>query len=186
MVYVDDQAARQRPIMIHRAIFGSIERFFGILIENYAGAFPLWLAPVQVCAWPGAQTLPACLRGWRPSARVAWGGASPHAHVAQRPVRAQVRLLTVNDECAPYAHEVAAELRRHGVRAEVNGNASMAKLVRNATKAKTPVTCVVGKQEVENGTLSVRLYQGNKELGALPRSEVVSRLVKAVASKADF
>ena len=36
-----------QPIMIHRAILGSIERFFGILIENYAGAFPLWLAPVQ-------------------------------------------------------------------------------------------------------------------------------------------
>jgi hypothetical protein len=48
MVYVDENAAKQRPIMIHRAIFGSLERFFGILIENYAGAFPLWLAPTQV------------------------------------------------------------------------------------------------------------------------------------------
>jgi threonyl-tRNA synthetase len=57
-----------------------------------------------------------------------------------------VRLLTVNDDCAAYASEVAAEMRRHGIRAEVNGGASIAKLVRNATKAKTPVTCVVGKQ----------------------------------------
>jgi len=47
MSYMDADSARRRPIMIHRAIFGSIERFFGILIENYAGAFPLWLAPVQ-------------------------------------------------------------------------------------------------------------------------------------------
>jgi hypothetical protein len=49
MFYVESDSSKQRPIMIHRAIFGSIERFFGILIENYAGAFPLWLAPVQVC-----------------------------------------------------------------------------------------------------------------------------------------
>ncbi len=48
MEYVAADGSRQRPIMIHRAIFGSLERFFGILIENYAGDFPLWLAPVQV------------------------------------------------------------------------------------------------------------------------------------------
>lgn len=47
MVYVDSDTSRQQPIMIHRAILGSIERFFGILVENYAGDFPLWLAPVQ-------------------------------------------------------------------------------------------------------------------------------------------
>ena len=45
--YIDEGNQKQQPIMIHRAIFGSIERFFGILIENCAGAFPLWLAPVQ-------------------------------------------------------------------------------------------------------------------------------------------
>ena len=48
MEYVAADGSRQRPIMIHRAIFGSLERFFGILIENYAGDFPLWLAPVQI------------------------------------------------------------------------------------------------------------------------------------------
>lgn len=48
MNYVAADGSRQRPIMIHRAIFGSLERFFGILVENYAGDFPLWLAPVQV------------------------------------------------------------------------------------------------------------------------------------------
>ncbi|MEL6461599.1 MAG: threonine--tRNA ligase [Cyanobacteria bacterium J06621_15] len=47
MQYVADDDTKKRPIMIHRAIFGSIERFFGILIENYAGDFPLWLAPIQ-------------------------------------------------------------------------------------------------------------------------------------------
>jgi len=46
--YVAEDGSKQRPVMLHRAIFGSFERFLGILIENYAGAFPLWLAPVQV------------------------------------------------------------------------------------------------------------------------------------------
>ncbi len=48
LTYIDDKGDRVRPIMLHRAIFGSIERFFGILIEHYAGAFPLWLAPKQI------------------------------------------------------------------------------------------------------------------------------------------
>ncbi|WP_017292949.1 threonine--tRNA ligase [Geminocystis herdmanii] len=52
MEYVAKDGSRQRPIMIHRAIFGSLERFFGILIENYAGDFPLWLAPVQIKLLP--------------------------------------------------------------------------------------------------------------------------------------
>ena len=52
MEYVAADGSRQRPIMIHRAIFGSLERFYGILIENYAGDFPLWLAPIQVRLLP--------------------------------------------------------------------------------------------------------------------------------------
>ncbi|GAA1504735.1 threonine--tRNA ligase [Sphaerisporangium rubeum] len=47
-----DDGARQRPVMIHRALFGSVERFFGVLVEHYAGAFPPWLAPVQVVGIP--------------------------------------------------------------------------------------------------------------------------------------
>ena len=50
--YTGDDNQKHRPIMIHRALFGSIERFFGVLIEHYAGAFPLWLAPVQVVVLP--------------------------------------------------------------------------------------------------------------------------------------
>lgn len=46
--YITAENTKERPIMVHRAIFGSIERFFGILIENSAGDFPLWLAPVQL------------------------------------------------------------------------------------------------------------------------------------------
>ncbi|PNH04675.1 Threonine--tRNA ligase [Tetrabaena socialis] len=114
--YIDASATRQRPIMIHRAIFGSLERFFGILIENYMGAFPMWLAPVQV------------------------------------------RLLTVNDTFADYAHGVAAQMRKAGIRVEVVGQASIGKLIRNAEKAKIPVICVVGAKEAEAGSLSVRAW----------------------------
>ena len=52
--YVGADNARHRPIMLHRALFGSIERFFGVLIEHYAGAFPTWLSPVQVRVLPVA------------------------------------------------------------------------------------------------------------------------------------
>ncbi|TAL44016.1 MAG: threonine--tRNA ligase [Salinibacterium sp.] len=50
--YTAADGSRQRPVMIHRALFGSIERFFGVLTEHYAGAFPVWLAPVQVVGIP--------------------------------------------------------------------------------------------------------------------------------------
>ena len=46
--YVDDNSEKQTPVMLHRAILGSLERFIGIIIEHHAGSFPLWLAPVQV------------------------------------------------------------------------------------------------------------------------------------------
>jgi len=52
LTYVDADGERKRPVMLHRAIYGSIERFIGILIEHYAGAFPLWLAPRQVDVIP--------------------------------------------------------------------------------------------------------------------------------------
>ncbi len=54
--YTAPDGSRQRPVMIHRALFGSIERFFAILVEHYAGAFPAWLAPVQALAVPVAET----------------------------------------------------------------------------------------------------------------------------------
>ena len=50
--YVGEDGGRHQPLMVHRALWGSVERFFGILIEHYAGAFPLWLAPVQVAVLP--------------------------------------------------------------------------------------------------------------------------------------
>jgi threonyl-tRNA synthetase len=53
--YTAPDGSRQRPVMIHRALFGSIERFIGVLTEHYAGAFPVWLSPVQVIGIPVAE-----------------------------------------------------------------------------------------------------------------------------------
>lgn len=61
--YSATDGSRQRPVMIHRALFGSIERFFGVLTEHYSGAFPPWLAPVQVTAIPVAETFADYLVG---------------------------------------------------------------------------------------------------------------------------
>jgi threonyl-tRNA synthetase len=52
LTYVDADGSKKRPIMLHRVIFGSIERFIGVLIEHFAGAFPIWLSPVQVNVIP--------------------------------------------------------------------------------------------------------------------------------------
>jgi threonyl-tRNA synthetase len=60
--YTAPDGSRQRPVMIHRALFGSIERFFAVLTEHYAGAFPAWLAPVQVLAVPVAEPFNAYLQ----------------------------------------------------------------------------------------------------------------------------
>ena len=61
--YSATDGTRQRPVMIHRALFGSIERFFGVLTEHYSGAFPPWLAPVQVMAIPVAEAFTDYLEG---------------------------------------------------------------------------------------------------------------------------
>jgi threonyl-tRNA synthetase len=53
--YVAEDGSRKQPLMVHRALYGSIERFFGVLIEHYAGAFPVWLAPLQAVLIPIAE-----------------------------------------------------------------------------------------------------------------------------------
>ncbi|MFV0426908.1 MAG: threonine--tRNA ligase [Beutenbergiaceae bacterium] len=63
LTYTAADGSRQRPVMIHRALFGSIERFFAVLTEHYAGAFPPWLAPVQVVAVPVAEPFNDYLSG---------------------------------------------------------------------------------------------------------------------------
>ena len=80
--YVGEDGSRHQPLMVHRALWGSVERFFGILIEHYAGAFPLWLAPVQVAVLPVSNKFMRLRQGRR-------GGAERrrHSRHAGRPQR---------------------------------------------------------------------------------------------------
>ena len=133
--------SRQQPIMIHRAIFGSLERFFGILIENYAGDFPLWLAPVQI------------------------------------------RLLPVSDGQREYAESVAATLKKAGYRVEIDQSGErLSRQIRNAELEKIPVSAILGKREVENQSLSVRIRKAG-ELGTLSLSELQEHLQAAIEQK---
>jgi threonyl-tRNA synthetase len=81
--------------------------------------------------------------------------------------------------------QTAAALKAAGVRVEVMERNSIAKMIRNAEKAKTPVMSVVGAKEAEAGTLSVRLY-GGEDLGALPVAEVAARIQAANTSRGGF
>jgi threonyl-tRNA synthetase len=142
--YIDEHSSRQRPIMIHRAPFGSLERLIGILIEEYAGDFPVWLAPVQM------------------------------------------RLVPVAQDFLPFAKEACAKLLAQGVRAEVDiSNERLGKMIRNAEKEKIPVVGVVGANEVENSTISIRTRVAG-ELGAIGLDAVVQRMVDAIANFGDF
>ena len=113
--FVGEDGERHRPVMLHRAIFGSYERFIGILIEHFAGRLPLWLAPVQVV------------------------------------------VATIVSDADDYAVQVAAELRRAGLRVETDlRNEKINYKVREHSLAKVPVLLVVGKREAEEGTVAVR------------------------------
>ena len=137
--YTAPDGSRRRPYMIHRALFGSIDRFFGILVEHYAGAFPPWLAPVQVTGIPIAD-----------------------AHVA-------------------YLQKVAAKLREHGIRVEVDDGADrMQKKIRNAQRQKVPYMLLAGDDDVAAGAVSFR-YRNGEQKNGVPVDEAVAEIVAAVA-----
>ncbi|MGE3257749.1 His/Gly/Thr/Pro-type tRNA ligase C-terminal domain-containing protein, partial [Pseudonocardia sp.] len=139
--YTAPDGSRQRPVMIHRALFGSIERFFGVLLEHYAGAFPAWLSPVQVVAIP------------------------------------------VTDEQVPAVNEVAAELRSHGIRVEVDaGDDRMQKKIRTHTLAKVPFLLLVGARDAEAGAVSFRFRDGTQRNG-VPVAEAVELVREWIARR---
>ncbi|MFW7268266.1 threonine--tRNA ligase [Gluconacetobacter sp. Hr-1-5] len=117
--YVGEDSARHRPVMLHRAILGSFERFLGILIEQYAGRFPLWLAPVQVV------------------------------------------VASIVTDAAPYADQVAAELRAAGLVVETDTRSDKINAkIREHSLARVPVILVVGRKEAEEGTVAMRRLGG--------------------------
>ncbi|KJS58184.1 threonine--tRNA ligase [Streptomyces rubellomurinus] len=139
--YTAADGSRQRPVMIHRALFGSIERFFAVLLEHYAGAMPPWLAPVTVTGIP------------------------------------------ITDEHVPYLLEVAAELKKHGIRVEVDtSDDRMQKKIRNAQRSKTPYMLIAGNDDVEAGAVSFR-YRNGEQKNGVPRDEAIAEIVDAVARR---
>ena len=87
--YIGEDNKPHRPIMIHRALFGSVERFFGVLIEHYAGAFPLWLAPVQVAVLPITDRVNEYAEGIASELRIA--GLRVESNVRGEKIGAKIR-----------------------------------------------------------------------------------------------
>jgi threonyl-tRNA synthetase len=119
--YIDEHGERKRPVMIHRALYGAIERFMGVLVEHYAGAFPTWLAPVQAAIIPIADR-----------------------HVA-------------------YGRSVADALQAKGVRVEVDdSDNTMGAKIRNHQLQKVPYMLIVGDNEADSKTVSIRPRKGDE------------------------
>ena len=137
--YAAADGSRQRPVMIHRALFGSIERFFGVLTEHYAGAFPVWLAPVQVVAVP------------------------------------------VAEEYNDYLLKIVDQLRKAGVRAELDGSDErMQKKIRNQTKAKVPIILIAGEDDRSANTVSFRFRDGT-QLNGVPIEDAIARITRSIS-----
>jgi len=141
MTYIGEDGKEHRPFMVHRALLGSIERFFGILIEHYAGAFPLWLAPTQAA------------------------------------------IIPVSQNYIEYANSIAVELRKAGIRYEVDErNEKIGYKIRDWEMQKVPYMLIVGEKEKESGAVSVRKHkEGDK--GSLALSEFIDKIASEIKNK---
>jgi threonyl-tRNA synthetase len=134
--YIDAHGEKKQPVMVHRAIVGSLERWLGIIIENYAGHFPLWLAPLQVV------------------------------------------VATITSDADAYALKVRERLRRAGLRVEADiRNEKINYKVREHSVLKVPVILVVGKREMEEGTVNMRRL-GSQEQKAVTLAEAAGALAE--------
>ncbi len=139
--YQSSDGSRQQPVMIHRALFGSIERFFGVLTEHYAGAFPPWLAPVQVRGIPVAETF------------------------------------------LPYLQEIAATMRKAGIRVDVDiSDDRMQKKVRNAQLEKIPFMMIAGEEDQNNGAVSFR-YRNGEQKNGISIADAIAEISAAVTNR---
>ena len=139
--YQSADGTRQQPVMIHRALFGSIERCFGVLTEHYAGAFPPWLAPVQVRGIPVAEAF------------------------------------------LPYLQDVAAQMRKAGIRIDVDSSDDrMQKKVRNAQLEKIPFMMIAGEEDQNNGAVSFR-YRNGEQKNGIPIADAIAEITSVVSSR---
>ena len=142
MEYVDRDGVKKNPYIIHRTSIGCYERTLALLIEKYAGAFPMWLAPVQV------------------------------------------KLLTIADRHCDYAYDIKHRLEEKGIRVELDDrNEKIGYKIREARLQKVPYMLIIGDNEVENGTLSVRESGENGDLGSMTADEFIERAVSEDKSR---
>ncbi|WP_414627972.1 threonine--tRNA ligase [Euzebya tangerina] len=141
LTYTASGGEAQQPYMVHRALLGSVDRFFGVLLEHYGGAFPTWLAPRQAVVIP------------------------------------------ISDSHLDYAATVADSLRGAGLRAEVDvGEDSMGNKIRKHQGNKVPYMLIVGDNEAEERTVSIRPRYGDQRKG-VPLDEFADELAAEVASR---
>jgi threonyl-tRNA synthetase len=139
--YSAADGTRQRPVMIHRALFGSIERFFGVLTEHYSGAFPPWLAPTQVVGIP------------------------------------------VADAFADYLAEVITQMKKAGIRAELDGSDDrMQKKVRNAQMLKIPFMVIAGEEDQKAGAVSFR-YRNGEQKNGIPIADAIAQIKESISKR---
>ena len=121
VTYMGEDGQEHPVVMVHRTVLGSMERFLATLLEHYGGAFPVWLAPVQV------------------------------------------KVIPVADRHLEYAHKIEVELKKGGIRAEVDDRSERINLkIRQAQLEKIPYMLVIGDKEVETSTISIRLRSGKQ------------------------
>lgn len=139
--YTGEDGEKHRPIMIHRVVYGSFERFFGILIEHFAGVFPLWLAPVQV------------------------------------------KVMNIADSSLEYAKEITKALDEKGIRVELDSrNEKIGYKIREAQLMKVPYMVIIGDNEVETKTISIR-GRKNENASGLNVNEFIERLLSEIKTK---
>ena len=135
--FIGEDGKKYHPVMIHRAVLGSFERFIGILIENYAGKLPFWLAPQQVV------------------------------------------IASIISEVDDYSIEILELLKKEGIRAEVDlRNEKISYKVRDHSSKKVPIILAIGKNEMNNKTVSMRRI-GSKETNELQLDDAINEIAKA-------
>ena len=139
--YIGKDNKPHRPVMIHRAPFGSLERFVAVLIEHFEGSFPTWLSPEQV------------------------------------------RVLPISEKFSEQAAEQLNKLLRVGARATMDNSAEkIGAKIRLAQLAKVPYMLIIGANEVEANTISVR-HRKRGDLGALCPEEFISQFKEEISSR---
>ncbi|MEI6185931.1 MAG: threonine--tRNA ligase [Dehalococcoidia bacterium] len=139
--YVAEDGREHRTVMIHRTVLGSMERFFACLTEHYAGAFPVWLAPLQAV------------------------------------------LIPIADRHVEYAAKLYSEMRSQDIRVQLDDRSERMNMkIREAQMNKIPYMLVMGDKEVESGTVSVRLRNG-EDLGSQDFSAFMQRLESVIKSR---